>query len=250
MVEADEAKVTDPRDNKIVIRPWPKIIFLYPSFIAALVAGVWQLLVGGESVDPATFERAQQTVGLLFFAVFSINLLVISFEFSRIKTVAILFFVVALVSFGLYLSTKYEVLAFLRTLLLGLELEASTSFYFTLAGYFSLVYAVVFVMTRWNYWVIRHNEIIHYTGFLGDIKRYPSPNLRMTKTIDDVFEFLLLGSGRIKLFPASEREAIILENVLGVNRIERSVKELLSTLSVKISQHSHDAPAHHYEEEH
>ena len=138
--------------------------------------------------------------------------------------------------------TKFEVLGFVRNVFWSLHLQMSTSFYFTMAGYFFFIYLLVFVNTRWNYWVIRHNEIIHYTGFLGDIKRFPSPNLRMTKTIDDVFEFLLLGSGRIALFPASEREAIVLENVLGVNRAEKAIKQLLSAIAVKISHPAGPAP--------
>ena len=57
----------------------------------------------------------------------------------------------------------------------------------------------------------------------------------MTKVINDVFEFLLLGSGRIVLYPASEREAIVLENILNVNKVENSVKKLLSALSVELA---------------
>ena len=49
-----------------------------------------------------------------------------------------------------------------------------------------------------------------------------------------VFEYVLLRSGRIILFPASEREAIVLENVLNVNALERHVHELLSSLAVEI----------------
>ncbi len=235
----DAAAEKSPYEKKIVIRSWPKIIFLYPTFFAALVAGVWQWAVGSPENAPADEVASRldaiETIGLLFVSVFALNVLVIAFEFSRIKTVAILFLVVAVAFFALFMSTMYDIFPALRELVDALHLRMSTSFYFTMAGYFFLIYVLVFINTRWNYWVIRHNEIIHYTGFLGDIKRFPSPNLRMTKTIDDVFEFLLLQSGRITLFPASEREAIVLENVLGVSRAEREIKRLLSAIAVKIS---------------
>jgi hypothetical protein len=52
--------------------------------------------------------------------------------------------------------------------------------------------------------------------------------------IADVFEFLLLGSGRMVLYPASEKQALVLEHVLRVNKVEKEVQNLLSSLSVEI----------------
>jgi hypothetical protein len=224
--------------DRIVVRSWPKIIFLYPTFVIAIICGVWQwFVVRGDNTwsSDGSLAAACATIGRIFFFVFAVNLLVISFEFSRLKTVAMAFGIMALVFFLLFLSTRYEVFQTIRNLFGGFDLKMSISFYFAIAAYFLVVYLFVFINTRWNYWVVRHNEIIHYSGFLGDIRRFPSPNLRMTKTIDDVFEFLLLGSGKITLYPASEREAIVLDNVLGVNRKEVAIKGLLSALQVKVS---------------
>jgi hypothetical protein len=247
----------------IIIRPWPKVIFIYPTFLAALLAGIWQLTLGGDeaasgetttAAAPAAAPaaeaptedaaaaapkglRTRETIGLVFFLVFCVNILVLSFEFTRIITVALFFLALAVAFFLLFLSDRWPVFDSIRQLFASLHLTASTSFYFSLASYLALVYAGVFINTRWNYWEIHHNEIIHHTGFLGDIKRFPSPNLRMTKTINDVFEFLLLGSGRIVLYPASEREAVVLENVLNVNKVEHSIKSLLSALKVELASH-------------
>jgi hypothetical protein len=226
------------RIHSIILRPWPKVIFLYPSLMAAIVAGVWQLWLKDDN-------PARDTVGLVFFIVFCANLLVISFEYTRIKTVAIFFLALAVVFLLMFLGTKWEVMAGLKEIIDNLNITASTSFYFAIAVYLAAIYVGVYINTRWNYWEIRHNELIHHTGFLGDIKRYPSPNLRMTKVINDVFEFLLLGSGRIVLYPASEREAIVLENVLAVNKAENSLKRLLSTLAVEITSHAEIRPEEH-----
>ena len=96
--------------------------------------------------------------------------------------------------------------------------------------------------TRFDYWIIKSNEILHKEGFLGDVRRFPSPNLKMTKEINDVFEFLLMGAGRIVLYPASEKQAIVLNHVLWVNSKERRIQDLLSALSVEISgeEYHHD----------
>jgi hypothetical protein len=69
---------------------------------------------------------------------------------------------------------------------------------------------------------------------LGDVERYPSPNLRMTKEVTDVFEYALLRSGRLVLHPHGAPRAIVLENVIGVDGIESDIQRMLSTLSVTV----------------
>ena len=213
--------------DKVVIRAYPKIIFLYPIFVAGLACGLIQLF----SNTPDTQSR----LGLVFCLVGGLNLLVFSFEFSRIRTVAIIFGVAAVFFAFLALSSWAGIVEFFSSIVNWLELQLSTQCYFGIAIYFAIVYLGVYINTRFNYWEIKHNEILHYTGYLGDVKRYPSPNMKMTKEIDDVFEFLLLFSGKLVLFPASEQQAIVLQNVIGVNRIEKNLQELLSAISVELT---------------
>ncbi len=216
--------------HAIILRPWPKIVFFYPTLLASFIVGVLQLIEKGEGT----------TAGLAFFAIFAFNLLVIAFEFSRLKSVAIFFLVLSITFLLLWLSKMFPVFSFIKDIIAGLQIKASTSFYFAVGIYLLLVFVGMFINTRWNYYEVHHNEIVHHTGFLGDIKRFPSPNLKMTKEISDVFEFMLLGSGRIILYPASEKEAIVLDNVLSVNRVEREMKKLLSAIEVEVAAHGPD----------
>ena len=220
--------------DRIIIRSWPKVIFLYPTMLASFICGIGQCMTES-GIESGFAEKA----GLIFFVVLCFNLLVISFEFSRFKTLAILFFVLAVIFLLLYLSTQWEVFAFFRNLLAGAHLRCSNSFYFAVGSYLLLIFGCVFVTTRFDYWVIHSNEILHKEGFLGDVRRFPSPNLKMTKEINDVFEFLLLGAGRVVLFPASEKQAMVLNHVLRVNAVESATQELLSTLQVEIAGHEH-----------
>jgi len=69
---------------------------------------------------------------------------------------------------------------------------------------------------------------------LSDLERYPSPHLRVEKEINDIFEYLLLGSGRLILHPSGERKAIVLDNVPWISHKERDITRLLSALQVQV----------------
>ncbi|MBN1422734.1 MAG: hypothetical protein JXP34_28420 [Planctomycetes bacterium] len=218
-----------PRDvDRVIVRPYPKIVFLYPVFLFALLCGILQSLSAGEG--------AQRTLGLIFFVVAAVNLLVFSFEFSRTTSVALLLGILALVFLVLWLGHHFPVLKAIKEFVVNRNLWLSTEAYFGIAIYLGLIFGGVFLNTRINYYEVKHNEILHHTGFLGSVRRFPSPSLRMTKEISDVFEYFLLLSGKIVLYPASEKEAIVLENVIGINRIEKKVQVLLGTLQVEIDR--------------
>ncbi len=220
--------------DEVVIRSWPKVIFLYPTMFAGFFCGLAQHFTQGQIESDFAY-----TAGLIYFVVLALNLLVLSFEFSRFKTLALFGFFLALIFFLLYLGTRWDVLAFLKEIFDHFRLRASTSFYLAVSTYLLITLGGVFVTTRFNYWIIRSNELVHKEGFLGDVRRFPSPNLKMTKEIVDVFEYALLGSGRIVLYPASEKQAVVLDHVLRVNARERSIQSLLSTISVEIEDHGH-----------
>lgn len=221
--------------ESIIIRSWPKVIFLYPVMIASFICGIIQSFQSENT-------RAAEIAGGLFFLILCLNLLVISFEFTRFRTMSIVFFIFGVFFFLLYLSKDTDVFGFFGGMLKNLHLQLSTAFYYSLGVYFVVIFIGVYISTRFNYWEIKSNEILHKEGFLGDVRRYPSPNLRMNKEISDVFEFLLLGAGRMVLSPASEKQSIVLEHVLRINKAERRIQDLLSSISVEISREDDEAP--------
>src|SRR5690606_32189078 len=78
--------------NSVIIRPWPKVVFLYPTLLVALVCFFWQLVEGGSEG-----ELGNRFLGNLFTVVFFANMLVFSFDFSRIKTITLVIAVVAII---------------------------------------------------------------------------------------------------------------------------------------------------------
>ena len=110
---------------------------------------------------------------------------------------------------------------------------ANATFFVVVVIVMALVYCAVFVSVRFDYWEVRPNELLHHHGFLSGLKRYAAPNLRIDKEINDVFEYLLLGSGRLILQPAGERD-IVLDNVLFINKKEQSITQMLGALQVEV----------------
>jgi len=220
-----------PRESSIVVvRPYPKVVYLYLTWLASIVCGILQpALTAGQEL---TTEMVAQSglVGRIWLVIFVFNILVISFEFSRIRSVAIVFFLLAFIFAGIQFGFLATVGDFLRSL----PLLMNEAFYFVIAGIFSIIYLLVFINTRFNYWEIQPNEILHHHGFLGDVHRYPTRGLRMKKEITDVLEYILLRSGTLVLDPQGEERPIVLENVIGLNAVEDKIQRLLGTLKVRM----------------
>lgn len=222
----------------VIIRPWPKVVFLYPIFLCSTV--FWILSAFGEPLE-GTGYPSQTWLGNTFVLVTFLNFLVFAFDFSRIKTITILFGVIAAVFALFWANENWEVATWLKDSLGVINTQMNTWFY----GVFSImmggILVLVLINTRFNYYEVNHREILHHHGYLGDVTRMPTSGLRLNKEIYDLMEFLLLRSGRLIFYPSTSREAIVIDNVINVNHAEDRIKDLLSVIAVRVSQ-SHEQP--------
>lgn len=215
------------RSHSVLIRPWPKVVFFYPTAVTALLMWFYSLLKEEGSTTGVS------GLGDAFLIVFFINLLVFSFDFSRIKSITIVLGVIAL-GLGLaWANTAWHVWADLARLWAHIDVRMNTQFFGFLAGFFAFIFLLVLINTRFNYYELNHREILHHQGYLGDITRVPTAGLSHNKEIYDVLEFLLLRSGRLIFYPSSSRNAIVIDNVVNVNQIEARIKDLLSVIAVR-----------------
>jgi hypothetical protein len=90
------------------------------------------------------------------------------------------------------------------------------------------------ISVRFDYWEVRPNELLHHHGFLSNLERYSAPNMRISKEIDDVFEYLLFRSGRLIIHPSNEPRAFVLDNVLGIDKKEAAITRMLGALQVQV----------------
>jgi hypothetical protein len=212
--------------RSVIIRPWPKVVFLYPTFLCSMVC--WLVAMFRE--DGAA---GIGSLGNAFMIVFALNILVFSFDFSRIKSITLVVTAIALI-FGIgWANTQWGWFEGIRTTLGKIDIRANTQFFGFMSALFAFIFLMVFINSRFNYYEVNHREILHHHGYLGDIKRLPTTGLQVTKEIYDLLEFLLLRSGRLIFYPSSSRDAVVIDNVINVNGVENSIKDLLSVVAVR-----------------
>ncbi|MDA1194329.1 MAG: hypothetical protein O2894_04025 [Planctomycetota bacterium] len=206
--------------NRVVVRAYPKVIFFWLTWVCSLVAGIVAQSKGAGDLP--------MHLGTIWMCIFAFNLLVISFDFSEVISVT----AIALVGLFIFAGLYFDVLSFVGEFFRSLELSMNANFYYTMFGLFSIVYLVVFLKTRFDYWEFRHNEVIHRRGVFADIKRYSTEDLRWFKEVPDVLERILAGSGRMILTTPRETHPIVIEHVLGISRIDEQVADILGVKRV------------------
>lgn len=171
----------------------------------------------------------------IFLLVFAVNLVVISFDFPRTTSLTWFFAICAAVIGLWFLFTMYESLApaILKSIL-AIKPAANASFYMIFTLVMLGMFVCVLVTRSFDYWEVKGNELLHHHGFLSNLERFSAPNLRIDKEINDLFEYMLLRSGRLIIHASDERRAIVLENVLNINAKEDQITRMLGALQVRV----------------
>lgn len=230
---------TKPKAERVVIRSYPKVVVYYPTMIVAFLCAIWTFL----AQDSGDFNSTPVIPGRVFILVFFFNTLTIAFDFTRIVFIAMVLAFALLIT-GFFLMESYDIQIFgaIKGVFSWFDLRAGAGFFGAFGVMFMFIFFGVFVQTRFNYWEVKHNELLHHHGIAGDVERFPAPNLRMSKEITDVFEYALLFSGRLVLYPATSDRPIILDHVVRINAMEKRVEKMLQTLQVSIEGKHHHAP--------
>jgi len=212
--------------------PYPKIVFLYPTLVMAVVAAVWTHFLR----EPLSLENhIAAGIGTLFLGLFAVNLVVLAFDFPRTTSLTLFFFAAAVVMALVLLFTfQPDFWPAIKDFVKHFHPKANATFYWTIATILALMFIAVMVMVRFDYWEVRGNELLHHHGFLANLERLSAPNLRMEKEINDIFEFLLLKSGRLIIYTSNDRQPIVLDNVPFIDKKEAAVMRMLGALQVQV----------------
>jgi hypothetical protein len=218
--------------RSVLLVPYPKIVFLYPTFIMAVVAAIGTHFLG-KPLDIQSHYAAG--IGTLFLGIFTVNLVILAFDFPRTTSLTLFFFVAA-VAMGLVLLFTFwpDLWPDIANFIHRFHPVANATFYWTIALVLGGMFAVVAVVVRFDYWEVRGNELLHHHGVLSNLERLSAPNLRMEKEINDIFEYLLLRSGRLVIYIGNDRQPIVLDNVPFIDKKEAAVNRVLGALQVQV----------------
>ena len=197
--------------TKVVVRPLPKVVFFYMTWLGALACALL------DGLFPA------EVLGMTWMGIFLFNLATISFDFTLDRLFMILM-VFGLIGGAIY---QYGIPEQVSTLLFSLNPVMNQGFYWLIFGIFSLLYAAVFIHTRVNYWEFRPGEIVHREGLFMRTKRYPASQAHWDRVVPDILERLLLGTGTMILTTSKEEPPVILEHVLGIGSIDDRIADVL-----------------------
>lgn len=220
---------------KVKIVPIPtKTIFYYPTF---LLAGLMAIL-------SAVFPAHVNTFGQIFLFVGFINAIVVTFEFPRATIITVIMSVAAVI-LGLYLlNQSWEIFPGIARFFKSLDVHATPQFYSIVCVGGILLIAGILFMTRFDYWELTPNELIHHHGLLGDVERFATNAMRFNKEITDIFEYMILRSGTLHITLPSQPKPITLDNVLFIGHVMNSADQIIEGGKVvreEIIPHQHGA---------
>ncbi|MDB4743982.1 hypothetical protein OAF98_05800 [Planctomicrobium sp.] len=217
-------------DKGVILISYPKIVFMWPSWFVSIFCAFYMWFNPAMVDSPGGVNAC-----LAFLIVFSLNLIVLSFDFPRTTSFLLFAVITSLVLVGvLIFSNMPNILPAVSGWLAGINPIANATFYVLYAIVMTFIYIFVYIMARFDYWEVRPNELLHHHGVLSDLERFSAPHLRIDKEINDIFEYLLLRSGRLILQPSGEKRAIILDNVFFISSKEKRITKLLGALQVQV----------------
>lgn len=218
------------RQHTLVIRSWPKMIFLWPTALVAMIAGIIMMMT-----EQASWA---ETCGHVFIVTFFLNLAVLTFDFPRSTSLTIFVAVITLILGVVLLNQRFGIIEPLQRGLAALDIKATSEFYFAIFISMVLLYFGMAIITRFDYWELTSNELIHHTGLLGDVERFSTAGLKLNTELNDVFEYILAGAGRIIINIPGQQRPYVLDNVLRIKKVLNVSKELLSRRVVEVSSSS------------
>ena len=201
---------------RVIIRPYPKVVFFYMTWIASLICAI------------ASTDTPPAWAGVTWMSAFLFNLLVISFDFNEERTLIVVLAAVAGILALLYTDVLGDVGSFVS----GLQPAMNATFYWMIFGAFTVVFLLAWLQSRFDYWVIEPNEVIHRYGVFPKMKRFSTESLRWDKQVPDILERILLASGTIILTTPQEQYPIVIQHVIGIGSVDDRIAAILGVKQV------------------
>lgn len=200
--------------NEVIVRNYPKVIFLYPLFITSLVCWIVQFSIGTENPNALLAN--------IWMFIFFTNLFVMAFDTSSGKFAIIIVLIILLI-LGLYFGVVPRLPDF--------NIRLLPVFYGFMTVILGIILAIAFLEARFDYWKFEKNEIIHKV--FTTTKRYPTADVRYQSEIRDYFELMMASAGTLTLY-LQNTDPVFLDTVPFIRKVTKDLDKLLSQMRVKV----------------
>lgn len=229
MSESKPASNPELAVEPLVIRSWPKIVMMLPTFVMALICGVITVFNNTEPPNQFGFIHA---VNLAFLLVLFANLILLLYDLNLRGFLIVVLALVVVALVLLLIDMKRGGIWATIEKAISLKVYANAAFYFLFALVLGLNLIIAWIITRFHYWVVERNEIIIHNGFMHEQQRHPTSSARFRLQIDDVIEYGLFGAGKLVFTFADDRSEHVLPTVLRVRSKARQLDLLLGRVAV------------------
>ena len=218
--------------HAIHVASFPPIVYFWPAILAFFFCGIAQ----GTGLFS---ESVEGTLGWFAIAVFAFNILVIVQDFDQKK---FLILILMIVSAGLLVwiidMKGFEFLRRFARALIELHPTMSTSTYLILAVILTALFLWGMIRPMFDYWVLEHNEFVHYIQPFGRDMSVPRMGSTVSKDIPDILEFILTcGGGSLVI----KREGEVIATIPHIPFLGRRMKVIEKMLSEqRVTTYGHD----------
>jgi hypothetical protein len=262
---------------RLIVRMWPKTPVLYPMALCALVCAILSHFYGAsrqieaaarvasaevapaaavdgtpttpstttdeiEEADPeklAAARKFDRVLASVFLIIFAVSMFSICVDFE-IRWALIALALLVIIVLGLVIANIYwHTFPGLLRMLSGVTALASPQFYLAIFIVWAVLMVVSLAIVRFHYVKIESNELVVVGGFLETQKRMSTFRMNYTKEVQDVMEYYLpmVRSGRLIFTFPGEAQAIVVDNVLNIDRVIEQLDKVSSTLRVEDAHH-------------
>jgi len=225
--------------DRMVIRSFSSMILFTPTLIVTLILGLTQMILNDRRGGIANIANTVNTgymniIGVIFFTILTLNFVLVAFDFDRMLTIIMVILAIAIIAIVLLVNVYTGFIQKIIANFPDVKIYLSTQFYILFAILLFIIIMFTWVRTLFNYYVIEGNELIHHKGLGAGVERYPATNMSVKKEYPDLIEHLIFRSGTLVLAPPKAERAIVLRNVIGIDKKVRSMNEILSRMKVDI----------------
>jgi hypothetical protein len=219
-----------PHAEVVILRDWPKIVMLWPTLLMSILCGI--LMARHEAPEPSAGFGFLHLMGLLFLGVLAVNLMTLLYDLNIWSFLLVVLLLVVTVLALFLLDRRWPNVWANVGRALSVRVYANSAFYFLFAIVLLLNLVIAWIITRFNYWKIEHNEIIIHRGFMHEQERHPTAQARFTMAVDDVIEYALLGAGKLVFTFGDDGSHRELYTVPFAHSKARKLDTLLGTMAV------------------